>query len=235
MSAFPNVLAIDTAMSACNAGVFRAEGSKRVAKSERITGGHGERLMPMVMEVLKEAEIAFENLDAVVTTIGPGSFTGLRIGISAARALALALDIPVFGIATTQALAAQFAAERRVAKNIAVILETKREDLYFQAFAAGASVTVPARPLSAASIARIFAREEFIVIGDGVKRFQETPEAKGAAGAFEEYADLDAGFVARLFSVCPQDDIFWPEAAPLYLREADVSQPKAPQRMIRAK
>ncbi len=236
MTQFGDILAIDTAMNACNAGVYRAEGKKRLARAEPMPSGHGERLMPLILAVMAEAGITFPQLDAIVATAGPGAFTGLRIGLAAAKALGLALGKPVFGISTTQALAAQYAAERRTAKNIAVIIETKRDDFYFQAFAAGTEAMYPPQALSAARIAGIFAREPFIVIGDGVKRFRESPEGKVAGHCvFEDYGALDAGFLAQFFGGDPGEGVFSNPAQPLYLKGADVTQSKTPQRTIAAK
>src|SRR5262249_27068835 len=130
MERFQNILAIDTALGACSAGL-RVNG-KHFARSEIMLSGHAERLMPMINEVMEEAGVKFPDLDTVVTTTGPGAFTGLRIGLSAAKSLGLALDIPVFGITTLQALALQYSAEKKPSGPLGVILETKREDFYFQ-------------------------------------------------------------------------------------------------------
>lgn len=100
------VLAIDTALDAC--AVALAEGAVvRIAKSEAMQRGQAERLAPMVREVMQEAGVAFSALDRIAVTTGPGSFTGVRVGLSFARALALALDKPCLGVSTLEALALQ--------------------------------------------------------------------------------------------------------------------------------
>jgi tRNA threonylcarbamoyl adenosine modification protein YeaZ len=97
------VLAIDTALGACQAAVWRD--SAITARSEAMERGHGEALAPMVRALLAEAEISPKQLDRIAVTIGPGTFTGIRIGLAFAKGLGLALDRPVTGISTLEAIA----------------------------------------------------------------------------------------------------------------------------------
>lgn len=97
------ILAIDTALARCSAALF-GPGLSRV-KSEAMTRGHAERLAPLVDELMAEAGVAFAALERIAVTTGPGSFTGLRVGLAFARALALALDRPSVGVSTLEALA----------------------------------------------------------------------------------------------------------------------------------
>ena len=94
-----NILALDTSMGACSAAVLRADGaaSSLHARQEAMARGHAEALMPMVAEVLAEAWIAARDLDLIAATEGPGSFTGVRIAIAAARGLALATGAKLYG------------------------------------------------------------------------------------------------------------------------------------------
>src|SRR5690606_16700300 len=82
------VLAIDTALGACSAAVYDAGfGQTLAVQSVAMERGHAEALVPMIERVMDKSRLAFEDLDRVVTTVGPGSFTGLRVGISAARGI----------------------------------------------------------------------------------------------------------------------------------------------------
>ena len=94
-----NILALDTSMGACSAAVLRSDGgSPRLhARQEAMARGHAEALMPMVAEVLAAACIAARDLDLIAATEGPGSFTGVRIAIAAARGLALATGAKLYG------------------------------------------------------------------------------------------------------------------------------------------
>jgi tRNA threonylcarbamoyladenosine biosynthesis protein TsaB len=98
------VLAIDTTLDACSVAITR-DGDVLAARSERMSKGQAERLAPMAQEAIKAAGIAFKQLDRIAVTTGPGSFTGVRVGLSFARALALALDKPCVGVSTLEALA----------------------------------------------------------------------------------------------------------------------------------
>jgi tRNA threonylcarbamoyladenosine biosynthesis protein TsaB len=97
------VLGINTVADACEAALV--DGSRIVAQvSEPMTQGHDARLAPIVDQVMREAGVAFAQLDRMAVIVGPGSFTGVRVGVSFARAMALALEIPVAGVCTMEAL-----------------------------------------------------------------------------------------------------------------------------------
>jgi len=98
------VLAIDTALDACSVAMAD-EAGVRTCISEKMQRGQSERLAPMVQEAMAAAEIRFDQVDRVAVTIGPGSFTGVRVGIAFARVMALALGKPCVGVSTLEALA----------------------------------------------------------------------------------------------------------------------------------
>jgi len=101
------ILAIDTALDACAAAVLDTEAGRLIAQeSESMKRGHAEALMPLIGRVIKASGIGFANLDRIAVTTGPGSFTGLRVGISAARGIGLAAEKPVVGVTTLAAYAA---------------------------------------------------------------------------------------------------------------------------------
>jgi tRNA threonylcarbamoyl adenosine modification protein YeaZ len=101
------VLAIDTALDACAAAVLDTEnGALRAGESLALTRGHAEALMPLLARTVAAAGLRFPDLDRIAVTTGPGSFTGLRVGLSAARGLALASGRPAVGVSTLSAFAA---------------------------------------------------------------------------------------------------------------------------------
>jgi len=123
------VLALDTALPACSVAVL--DGERVLARlSEPMTRGHQERLAPMVEEAMAEAGLAFAALERIGVTVGPGSFTGLRVGLAFAKGLALALDIPCVGIGSLPALAASATAKGLVA----ACIDAKRGQVYFELF-----------------------------------------------------------------------------------------------------
>ena len=98
------ILAIDTALEACAAAVLDTDAGQLLAEESLLMKrGHAEALMPMIARVMQSADLAFTSLDRIAVTVGPGSFTGLRVGISAARGLALAAKRPAVGLTTLSA------------------------------------------------------------------------------------------------------------------------------------
>jgi tRNA threonylcarbamoyladenosine biosynthesis protein TsaB len=130
-----SVLGIDSAGSACSAAVLSG-GRVLARRFAAMARGQAEALMPMIAAVLEEAGLAVAALDLIAVTIGPGAFTGLRIGLAAARGLALASGVPALGITSFAAVAAQVPLEGRHGRSLVVALESKRTELYLQAFAA---------------------------------------------------------------------------------------------------
>jgi tRNA threonylcarbamoyladenosine biosynthesis protein TsaB len=126
------LLAIDTSGPACAVALARSGDGvpEIVAQATEVIGrGHAERLMPMIDVALAEGGATFEDLDRIAVTTGPGSFTGIRVGIAAARGLALALDIPAVGIGSLDAIAFPITRSHRSGTAVAV-LDAKRGELF---------------------------------------------------------------------------------------------------------
>lgn len=132
------ILAIDTALANCAAAVWDSgEGDARASiLTEEIGRGHAERLMGMIGEVMAEASCAFTGLDRIAVTTGPGSFTGMRVGLSVARGFGLVLSKPVIGITTLAAIAAPHLKDFPETP-LFVALEGKGEEIYCQLFNPG--------------------------------------------------------------------------------------------------
>src|SRR6267378_5169456 len=126
------ILAIDTALDACAAAVLDTGTSKAIAReSLAMKRGHAEALMPLIARVMKASGIAFASLDRIAVTTGPGSFTGLRVGLSAARGIALAAGKPVVGLTTLTAYAAPVVSENGEHPIISAIA-ARHDQVYFQ-------------------------------------------------------------------------------------------------------
>jgi len=208
-----NLLAIDTALEQCSVGVA-AGGRPPVLVTETIGRGHAERLFGMISAAMSEAGLAFAELDRIAVTVGPGSFTGLRVGIAAARGLALVIGCPVAGIGTLDAIAE---AARQTAGAIPVLaaLDAKRGEVYAQAFdAEGHPLSAPAAGPAASCAALI--TEGMVLAGSGARlvaaAMAEPPRV------VHDQAAPDIAAVLRLGLAAPP-----PQAPPrpLYIRPPD--------------
>jgi tRNA threonylcarbamoyl adenosine modification protein YeaZ len=126
-----NILALDTSMGACSAAVLRGDGAEQTlfARLEPMARGHAEALMPMVAETMAEAALPFAELDLIAATTGPGSFTGVRIAIAAARGLALVTRAKLFGTDSLTVMAK--AAAEHMSEPFAVAVDARRDMIYF--------------------------------------------------------------------------------------------------------
>jgi len=139
------VFAIDTALEACSAAVFDNEhGTILASESIPMARGHAEALMPLVARVIAAANMTFGHVDRFAVTTGPGSFTGLRVGIAAARGLGLAAGKPVVGLSTLSALAAPLIAADATIP-VVVALDARHGHVYLQVFATGGRTLVTPR------------------------------------------------------------------------------------------
>src|SRR5262245_52177047 len=126
------ILAIDTALDVCAAAVLDTDNSEVIAQeSQARKRGHAEALMPLVARVMKESGVAFASLDRVAATTGPGSFTGLRVGLSAARGIALAANKAAVGITTLTAYVAPHVSDHGEHPIIAAI-DARHDHVYLQ-------------------------------------------------------------------------------------------------------
>jgi tRNA threonylcarbamoyl adenosine modification protein YeaZ len=210
------LLAIDTALSACAAAVFDS-GERKVLASESLTmaRGHAEALMPLIARVMDQAGLEFSELDRIAVTLGPGSFTGLRVGISAARGIALAAGKPAVGIPTLSAYAAPQIANDAGAAIVAAI-DAKHDRVYLQVFASsGRTIVAP----TVATIAEAVQASPgpVCLVGSGAGLLAAAwPEPAPLAVDAQEAPSIV--WVARLGAAAPKTDV---APTPLYLRAAD--------------
>lgn len=152
------ILAIDTALEACAAAVLDTGTSKVIAmESQAMKRGHAEALMPLLARVMKATGIAFAALDRIAVTSGPGSFTGLRVGLSAARGIGLAAGKPVVGLTTLSAYAAPIVSEGGEQPVISAI-DARHDHVYLQVVSGDGSSLV--RP-KVASVEEALAASRF--------------------------------------------------------------------------
>jgi len=161
------VLAIDTALSACSAGVVAHDAEAPLAVESRLMGrGHAEALLPLVERVMASVEGGFASLDRVAVTIGPGSYTGLRVGIAAARSIGLAAGVPVVGVSTLSALIAPLISgdARRL---LAAAIDARHGQVYFQLVAPGGRTIIPPTIVSIRDAVRLIGIGPVALNGSG--------------------------------------------------------------------
>src|SRR5581483_8665417 len=139
------ILAIDTALDHCAAAVLDTDsGVMRAQETQSMKRGHAEALMPLVARVVQQSGVAFTGLDRIAVTTGPGSFTGLRVGLSAARGIGLAAHKPVVGVTTLSAYAAPVVSEAGEAPVISAI-DARHDQVYFQVVSGNGSSLIRPR------------------------------------------------------------------------------------------
>lgn len=224
MGDFGSVLVIDSAMNGCVVAHYDAGAGVCHVDVFETVRGQAERLVPMVQAVVESGGQGFEGLDAIVVTLGPGTFTGIRIGLSTAKALAMALDIPLYGITTLQALALGYVRDHP--EDVMVLVETKREDFYAQSFDGQGVARDEARSLLGGEITA-----DCVVIGDAAARFAQGFE--GSVRLDESYHVVNPCIIAENFcDPVKKEQFFTKDIEPLYLRAPDVSYPKTPPREL---
>ncbi len=128
------ILALETSSTVCAVCLFDEAAGKIAAEiSNDIGRGHAERLMQDIDEALRQAGVSYADLTAIAAGVGPGSFTGIRVGVAAARGFALALKVPVYGVNSLQAIALQ-AARQASGAQILAALDAGRDEVYLQLF-----------------------------------------------------------------------------------------------------
>jgi tRNA threonylcarbamoyl adenosine modification protein YeaZ len=224
------ILAIDTALGACSACLMAAGAAgPEAVESIAMERGHAEALLPLVDRVVATAEGGFSTLDRVAVTIGPGSYTGLRVGISAARAIGLAAGIPVVGVSTLSALLASLvAADTR--RLMAAAIDARHGHVYFQAILPGGRSLVAPALVPVRDAVRLVGAGPVTLTGSGAPLVAAEALNQGIE-AFVADAPLapDIALVARLGLVA---DPAQARPKPLYLRAPD-AKPQDAGRLLR--
>jgi tRNA threonylcarbamoyladenosine biosynthesis protein TsaB len=213
------LLAIDTSLNACSAAVLDTDVGITAGESLPMARGHAEALMPQIARVMAKAALDFSALDRIAVTVGPGSFTGLRVGVSAARGLALAAHKPAVGVSTLTAIAMRLIVSDDSIP-IVVVIDARNDQAYMQAFGERGS------ELNTARIAPL--RSAFDDVPEGPVRVVGSAAAKLAAlnlreTFVEEGEAPEIAWVAALGATAPIDT----PPKPLYLRAPDAK----PQQM----
>lgn len=208
---------IDTAVKGCNIALFDQD-NILVKVQEPIERGHAEAVLPLYENLMQNIDKTSQDIENVYVNVGPGSFTGLRVGLSVARFIGFSLDVPVHGLTSFQA----FSAHVKGDQNRCVVVETKRSDFYVQMFDENHDALNDPQSISANDVATMLVDyPDCIITGDAVDRLMnEIPDLKQATQQQDMIAvdDVLMAIQSHEFKTIKPDAF--------YIRDADVSQPK---------
>jgi tRNA threonylcarbamoyladenosine biosynthesis protein TsaB len=217
------LLAIDTALGACSACVIEPEGDASSRETIFMQRGHAEALLPLVERVMAHAKGGFASIGRVAVTVGPGSFTGLRVGIAAARAIGLAIKVPVVGVTTLSALVAPMlaAGDPRL---LAAAIDARHGQIYFHLVAPGGRTVVAPRLLPVMDAARLIGTGPVVMAGSAAALLRSEASLLGIDAALADGTVApDIAWVGRLgLAADPAQAL----PKPFYLRAPD-AKPQA--------
>ncbi len=212
------VLAIDTAHAAVAVCLMDAKGHVLARDSQHMARGHAEALLPAIQRVLDGAAVPFSQLSRVAVVVGPGSFTGIRIGISAARGIGLACGTPVVGISSLAALAAPLIGSEGTSV-IAAAIDAKHGQVYVQGFSPRGEAILAPRIAKIRDAVRAFGAGPLRLVGSGAAVMAIEAWSMGMeADVASDAGSPDIAFVARLGLLADPDAA---PARPFYLKAPD--------------
>ncbi len=220
------LLALDAAGASCSVALW--SGGRVVARRfSAMARGQSERLVPMVGAVMAEWGGAFEDLDAVAVTTGPGGFTGVRIGLATARGLALARGLPVIGITTFEVVAAAADPAERAGRQVVAAIDSKRAAVFLQVFDGDLVAAGPPAEVPAADLLSALPPGPLVLTGDAAVQVSDALAAAGRADFVVAAAagPADAALLAARAAL--RDPAAAGPAEPVYLRPPDVTPPKS--------
>lgn len=228
------VLAFDTCFGACSAAVLWHDSASQGAEAttmrelvvwryEEMSTGHAERLMPMIDEILRESGQRLGGLDAIAVTEGPGTFTGIRVGVAAARGLALATGLPIRATTSLQVMAHRALADLETAtmsgRVLAVCIDARAGQVFVQMFTGeSADPTTNAAVMPPSAAAELCGTTPLLCVGSGGQAVMKAAlDAGRDAEARLPQLQPDARTLARLAPKLPERK----PLVPLYLRPPD--------------
>lgn len=215
------ILAIDTALPAVSACVLDHDAEEPIAvESQAMERGHAEALLPLIERVMSKVEGGFSTIDRVAVTVGPGSFTGIRIGLAAAQAIALACKAEIVGVSTLAALATPLILDPFEGV-VAAAIDARHGRLYIAAFGADGRPLLTPRRVGALEAVRALGAGPLLLIGSGAELMAKEARARGVAAKIAASQPApDIVYVARLGAAAQPETA---PARPLYLKAPDVT------------
>jgi tRNA threonylcarbamoyladenosine biosynthesis protein TsaB len=219
MRTIVRILAFDSSGNGCSAAVWE-EGRIVAREFEMRPVGQAERLVPMIERVLAASGLGFDGIALLAVTVGPGAFTGVRIGIATAQGLALGTGVPCLGLSSLETVAHGVPARLLAGRRLVVALDSRREELFLQSFDA------QRRPLDAPALVPIedwaVPPEPLVLAGDGTPRLMALLRGHDLMVA-EGPGIADAGDLATLAAERWRPGTRVERLRPIYLRAPDVT------------
>jgi tRNA threonylcarbamoyladenosine biosynthesis protein TsaB len=221
------VLAIDTALGACAAAVLdTAYGGILASESQPMVRGHAEALIPLVARVMQQSEMAFHDLDRIAVTTGPGSFTGLRVGLSAARGFGVATGLLVVGISTLSVYAAPHLAADSLVPVVAAI-DARHAHVYLQVFGPGGRTVIAPRLAALNEAIRAASEAPSRLVGSAARAVADGLAKSAPVPPTVDQRDApDIAWVAQIGAVTSEEKS---PPRPFYLRAPDAQPQNAAQ------
>ncbi|MEX3011242.1 tRNA (adenosine(37)-N6)-threonylcarbamoyltransferase complex dimerization subunit type 1 TsaB [Hoeflea sp. TYP-13] len=209
-------LAIDTAAHLCAACIYDSVSDEILGKAvEDIGRGHAERLFPVIELAMDEAGLTFDAVQRLGVCIGPGSFTGVRVGVAAMRGLSLALSVPLAGVTVFEGLALSAPKKRP----LLILLDARRGEVYAQLFDRDGIASGPPAAIAVDAARKLAHESKALLMGSGAPLVCSVNEEGGSMAVIRgDAATADIEAIARLAAAQePQHE----QPKPLYLRSAD--------------
>lgn len=220
------ILALETSADIC-AAAFVRDGAVLGARRLPMTRGHAEALVPMVQDIAGVAGVSLSDIEIIGVTRGPGSFTGVRTGIAAARGFALAAGATAVGVSSLAAVACAAAREIECPTTILCVLDTRRTDYFAQLFDENGDASMPPNVMEAAEIFELIGAKEPVLVGNAVPRLlSQYPGDPGfiRRGSGDGQPDpVDVAAIAE--AILNKEGVASDTLSPLYLRLPEAKLP----------
>jgi tRNA threonylcarbamoyladenosine biosynthesis protein TsaB len=218
-----NILAFETGNFSFSAALLRKE-EVLVNESLEAERGQDRILISLLSKMLEKAGLVFKDISLIVTTTGPGSFTGLRVGLAAAKGFHLALGVPVIGVSSFQWYCQSLLQKSKDNKNILIVLESKREEVFCQLFDSKGDSLKPPVCLLPSDVASYCSEGSLILSGNGAHHIVPHISQQKIELIEKKPSAVDLGIFAWHLYERGQHQNY--PCLPFYLRDADVTLKK---------
>jgi len=222
-ASFDRLLAFDCSGAACSAAVWR-DGAVRSQVFVEMERGQAEHILPQIARVMDEARLSFDELEAIATIVGPGSFTGLRIGLAAARGVALASGKKLIALDAFEAFLAAIPIDCATGLPILVAVDSRRGPVFAQLFGPDRQKIGEPAQVERDALLAFVPDGPVAIAGDGQAAFAALNQARFMM--LTDHFRIRAAAVARAAALLGPDGLDRLPLSPLYLRPPDVTMPK---------